>query len=319
MVRKGQDEIRTLKNMAEQPTAQTAFAIELLRPTQGRDVLMAALTVLTRRPADDARPALIGLFNHFAERGPARDPGCFMRRAVLDAWRPVALPADRASLLQAVNTYEYLPPDFHEDAILLRAAALVVLAELDEEMARYHGVRLLMDDHTDPMSGEPALTAAKVLASLDETVVLYSYAMRRRGVLPEVVSECLRSLTNLPDELLPDLLDLHQTSADAIVLVGLFDLLLNHRSGPHGRDVLTGYLTNGANLDAYRYLVITLIAQGDDHFVNAVLDAARTMRNPEKVDALADALAIRSGDPVVDAVLAQLTDRLRSLPGRTSF
>ena len=188
-----------LNSLASAPDAQSDFAVSLLQPRQKRDVLLAALKVLAKNPNPAAREPIRQLFEHFSADGRKRDPGAFTRRAVLDAWRPVALPADVPLILQAVNTYEFLPPGFKEDAILLRTGALLILNELDDTLAGFQATRLLVDGFSDPMSGEPALTAVRVLASQEQTLPLYLYAMQAsEAAIPEVVSECLRSLTARP-------------------------------------------------------------------------------------------------------------------------
>src|SRR5215211_7318202 len=59
-----------------------------------------------------------------------------------------------------------------------RAAALVVLGEVDPTLAGFHATRLLHDSHTSPMSGEPAVTAARVLADVGQPLPLYDCALR---------------------------------------------------------------------------------------------------------------------------------------------
>lgn len=310
-----ESEIRQLKQLADRPEEQAVLAASLLSPRRRRDVLQAALAVLARAAYAPARDAILGLYRHYAEQGEMRDPGCYMRRALLEAWRPLAKPDDVSLLLAAVNTYEFLPPDFREEAILLRAGALVILNELDETLARFHAARLLDDGYADPMSGEPALTAARVLASQDQSVALYAYAMRHGGTLSDVVSECLRNLTDIPATLVPSLLAHYAESTDGIVLVGLFDLLLNHREGPLGRAFLDEYLLQGTDLDAYRYLAMTAIAHGDEMLIDTLLGAARVEQDPEKVVIMAEALALLS-TPESRELRAQLEARLRHRPRR---
>ncbi len=299
-------EIAKLKTLASKPDEQSAAAAALLEPRRRRDTLLAALNVLTQRPYEPAREALLALYRYYAEQGELRDPGCFMRAALLPAWRPLARPDDTPLLLAAVDTYEFLPPDFKEDAILLRAGALVMLNELDETLARFHAARLLIDGYAHEMSGEPALTAVRVLASQDQTVALYSYAMRHGGTLGEVVSECLRNLTFLPVSLVPGLLARHRETDDGIILVGLFDLLLNHREGPLARAFLEEYLREGDNLDAYRYLAMTVIACGDELLIDELLSVARLEQNQERAAVLLEALTLLPDDVEIGALRRRL-------------
>ena len=150
-------EILRLRSLASAPTAQGEYAVSLVKPRQKRDILLAALQALVKAPTPAGHEPILQTYAYFSADGRKRDPGAFMRRAALDALRPVALPADVPLLLQATNTYEFLPPGFKEDAILLRAGALLILNELDDTLAGYQATRLLVDGYSDPMSGEPAL------------------------------------------------------------------------------------------------------------------------------------------------------------------
>ena len=309
-------ELGQLKQLAARPDEQAALAVTLLTPRHRRDVVQAALDVLAQAEYAPARDAILALYRHYAEKGELRDPGCYMRRSLLRAWRPLARPDDVPLLLAAVNTYEFLPPDFKEEAILLRAGALVILNDLDEILARFHAARLLDDGYADRMSGEPALTAARVLASQDQAVALYAYAMRHGDTLGDVVSECLRSLTDMPTTLVPSLLARHAESTDSIVLVGLFDLLLNHREGPLGRAFLDEYLREGADLDAYRYLAMTVIARGDEMLMDTLFQRARMEQQPDKLAIMLEALGLLS-TPEIDELRADVDARLQMRQRRT--
>ena len=172
--------LQQLRDLREQPDARAALATALLAPSADRQTLQAALDVLARTPHPPARPALVELFHHFANRGPTLDPGTTQRTRIVKALRPIAQPPDAKLFERAAATYEWLPPHFLEEAQLLRANGLVALSEQDDELARFHATRLLADPYTDGMSGEPALSAARVLGVLDELLPLYFYAMRIR-------------------------------------------------------------------------------------------------------------------------------------------
>ncbi len=232
-------ETAELKRLAGDPEAQAAYAVTLLRPKAPLAALLAALAALERNPQGDARPALLAVYAHYDADGPRRDPGCNVRRAILAALRPVALPADVPLLLRAVTTVQRTPPGFNDEAVALRVAALVALTQRDDELAGFHAARLLNDPNADEMSGEPGLTAARSLASLGLLPPLYAYAMREdAAVAADVVSECLRSLTALPLPLLPGVIERHGKSKDVAILAGLCDLLIGHAAGPQGVDYL---------------------------------------------------------------------------------
>src|SRR5690606_6177969 len=155
-----------------------------------------------------------------------------------------------------------------EEGAALRSAALNALADVDEDLARYQAVRLLADRYTDPMSGEPALTAARLLDAYEESTVLYLYVMQELAPpVPEVLSEALRGLIRLPEACLPGVIERYRETPHAVVLVGLFDLLLQHRSGPHSWAFMRAFLRSTQQVDAYQYLVTILLTQGREQGV----------------------------------------------------
>lgn len=305
-----ESKIGELRSLVSDPEAQADYATTLLRPRQTRDVLLAALGVLALHPHADARQPLLDLYDAYRRSGSARDPGAFTRRAILAALRPLATPADLPLILDAVGTYEFLPPDFKEDAILLRASALVILNEQDDVLARFHAARLLVDPYADPMSGEPSLSAVRVLASQAEHVSLYQYAMQpAERTLPEVVSECLRNLVGMPETLIPGVLTHFAEREEAIVQVGLVDLVLGYPDLSEVADYVADALASSTDLDAYRYLTMSLITSRSPQFIDQLLAAARFERNLHRAALLLDALDLLG--PNEDAERAR--ERLKDL------
>ncbi len=287
---------------------------ETLNPKRHRDAQMAALQRLATAPDPSARPALRELYAYYAHDGPKRDAGAYMRRKIVDALRPIAQVEDADLLAAACETYERLPPAFTEEAGLLRGGALLALAEVDGVLAEFHAARLLTDPHTDRMSGEPAVTAARVLANQSAWLPLYlvagygdmSDAARpaRRSprppreaapegqpsiAPPEVVAECLRGLVTLPLALVPGLLKLHGQDRDPVIRIGLFDLLINHRSGPLETDYLARSLADLTDVDAYRYLVMALAAARHAGLAELLRDAHRLETRRDRLAVLAEA------------------------------
>jgi hypothetical protein len=299
-----------LNSLASDRNAQSDFAVSLLQLRQKRDVLLAALKVLARSPNSAAREPMRQLFEHFSADGRKRDPGAFMRRAVLDAWRPVALPADVPLLVQAVNTYEFLPPGFKEDAISLRTGALLILNELDDALAGFQATRLLVDGFSDPMSGEPALTAVRVLASQEQSLPLYLIAIQANdAAIPEVVSECLRNLTGAPAALLPGIIARHGKAESAIIRIGLCDLLIGHEAGAQGVDTLADALATIPDLAAFRYLVIAMLTPRRPELTAAVLQMARLETHRGRVGVLLEVFDLFSANPDIAALTGQLRQR----------
>lgn len=302
-------QVQQLRALATDSQAQATFAVTLLDARQGPEVVLAAVQTLTRNPWPAARPALLELYDYYSGRGQKLDSAAYIRAAILRALREVVLPADIGFLVQATETFVFPPPSFTEEGAMLRSPALLALAALDDNLARYHAVRLLANQHTDAMSGEPALTAAKVLAAQGEDLPLYFYVMQDGArVLPEVVSTCLSNLTTLRVDLLPGILKRYGDAKQEVVLVGLFDLLLNHRAGIQGIDFITRFLQQSQHLDAYRYLVVTMVTSGKRDVVQYLLTASQVALSKSKVAILREALTlVMDHEPAVARFLEQLT------------
>jgi xanthosine utilization system XapX-like protein len=291
--------------------AQGAFAATLLAGQYGKDVMQAALAVLAENPDPAAREPILSLFARYSADKGVRDQGAYFRRGLLDALRPVAERADAELLAQAACRYEYWPPDFAEDAVLLRTSALVALAGVDEDLARFHAARLLVDPYVQPMSGEPALTAARVLGVLGEQTVLWSYIFAEDPPrFPEVTAECLRQLVALPEGLLNALLDRYTQKPPAAVLLGLVDLLIGHQTGPHGRDFLRRQLLETRDADIYRYLAMSMVASGKQPLLDDLLDLAKVTQDRRKLAVLAEAFDLLAHQPQFRTASADIKRRI---------
>lgn len=302
-------QLQQLRALGSDSSAQAEFAVTLLNARYGPEVILAALQTLTHTPWAAARPPLIELYQYYGGRGQRLDPAAYLRAAIMRALREIVMPENIPFLAQVAETYVFPPPEFKEEGAMLRSAALLALAEVEDDLARYHAVRLLANEHTDGMSGEPALTAAKVLAAQGEILPLYFYVMQDGArVLPEVVSTCLSNLTTLRPDLLPGLLSRYADSTHEVILVGLFDLLLNHRAGVQGVEFLTQFLQQSQQLDAYRYLVVTMVTSGKRDVVQYLIDASRVGLPKAKVAILREAMALVTiKDPAVTQFIEQLT------------
>ena len=300
------ERLQHLRSLAGQPAARSAYAATLLSPRFGTEVVRAALKALADCPAPAARADLIRLYESCATH-PERDYGAYVRSAVVAALRPIAEPADLALFGRAATTFEFPPPSFHEEAALLRATALLAMDDLDDRLACYHAAGLLMNEHTDPMSGEPAVSAARILAAAGELLPLYAYALQpAAGLLPEVASECLRQLIRLPEELVPHLAEHYAASDDPVVLVGLFDLLLNHETGPHGRERIRDFLTTTERTDVYRYLASSMAAAGHEALIEDLLTVAGAEQDRARAAVLVETLALLPVTPRVSELIGRL-------------
>ena len=210
---------------------------------------------------------------------------------MLHALRPIAQPEDAPLLLRAAATYEFL---FGEAASDLRAAGLLVLNEVDEVLAGYRAVLLLTDPYTDVMSGEPAVTAVRVLASQELLPPLYAYLLEdgERRAVADVVAECLRSLGALPPALLPPLIERHGASGDEIVLLGLFDLLLGREDRGAHLAFVERFLRDTHLPNIYHSVVTALVASREAPMLALVERLAEAEKDRRKAEVLREALAL---------------------------
>ena len=298
--------LQRLRDLAGQPEEQFRYALELLDKEHSLRVVPSALAVVAAHPAPAARPVLLRLYDYYAADGVKRDPGCEMRVAVLQALRPITQLDDRALAERALQTYEFLPPTRSESAGGLRAAGLLVLDDLDPTQAGYHAVRLLIDEHTSRMSGEPAVTAARLLAGQGELLPLYYYAVDTRPAIAEVLADCLKGLAKAPAGIVDSLIARYGDSPDDLILAGLFDLLLTHAERPAPHALLETFLRTTRRYDVYRYLVAAIVAEHQPAAHAILLTVARDERDRRKIELLVQALALVRNDPAVTALLADL-------------
>ncbi len=289
--------LERLRGLADRPGEQVDYALELVETDDNLDVVQVALDALADTPDARVRRALLDRFTRDADGAGGGDSGCYRRVALLQALRYRAQRDDAAILERGVTTYEFTPPftgsTRGEVAAGLRSVALVTLNEVDETLAGYHAARLLVDRYTSPMSGEPAVTAAQVLAAQGHALPLYGYVLREETSISEVVGECLRNLTPLPSSLLPALVARYRDSTDEIVLLGLFDLLLAHPDRARYDDVVLDFLRVTRLYNIYRYLVSAIVASRRDDLAVRLQTMATQEPDRLKAEILRDALALR--------------------------
>jgi hypothetical protein len=296
--------LQRLNDLADDRPEQLIYARRLLESEKDRQTLEAALKVLQEFPDLDNRPLLVKAYKNFAENGPKRDPGMYLRAAILRALRPLTRQDDLGLLEQAVLTYELMPSRHDAEGAELRALALSILNDLDEVRASFYAVKLLVDKVTSEMSGEPALTAARILAAQEHSLPLYQYLVSQGEKSSEVVAACLRGQTALPDALLGHLVETYRASSSEIILLGLFDLLLIHPKGTNYSEVFSGFLASTGSFNLYRYVVMALITGGKTALLGGFLEQVLRERDPLKRDIILELLPLIRGDEHKAAVEA---------------
>lgn len=301
--RRALDRLRALQLS---PAQQADFALELLRDSNSTEVLQAACRVLAEHPRQEAHDPLVARYQQIAGDGRRRDAGGFLRAAILSALQPVVLPEDLALLESAANVREPSPNDAGAPAVL-RAAALVALLDLDPNVAAYHAAAHLGD--AGRMSGEPAITAARVLAAAGNEPALVAYVLLRGEPHPEVLAECLRQLRELPDGVLEQVIERALADGRDVVQLGLCDLLVHHRPTPVTQAAAARFLETTADLDLYQYLVATLVAERSPEHLALLEHEVASQTRREQLKVLRDCLDVRRGDPAVDGMLTSLDRR----------
>lgn len=312
-MQKHTEQLQRLKDPAVAAGERADYALHLLQTQTSRQVVQAALSVLAEHPKPDARPLLLDRYAYYNTNTLKRDAAGPLRTLILRGLRGLVLPEDVPLLEQAVLTYERLPPNFSEEAQELRAAALLALNEVDDRLARFHAVRLLHDPFTARMSGEPALTAARVLAVQDEVLPLYAYVIGAEAPVVEVLSECLKHLTSIPLSILTALVARFQTWEDETAQVGLFDLVISHPEGPALADFVAGFLADTRQYDLYRYVVVALVLSHSDFWRTLLRQTLALESDAGRLEHALDALSLVAGQPGVDELNEAVLLKLRKL------
>ena len=146
-------------------------------------------------------------------------------------------------------------------------------------------------EHTSRFSGEPATTAAEVLAALTEPLPLYLYTLREQQHA-DVTSACLRYLADAPDSVVDQLLTRFGSAASESAQIGVLDLLLARPDRQRFRDALRARLDAPNPPTVFRYLAVAIVA-GRHAGLLRDLEAARQRElDPQRRRVLDEALAL---------------------------
>jgi hypothetical protein len=305
--------LQQLGEAAEDPIGQAEIAVELLRRERRAQIVGPALRALAEYVPAAARTVLRELYRDLDRDGVHLDGGGDFRARILRILRPWLTLEDLPLLERAVTTYEYLPPGRDEVANAIRAAGLIALADLDPDSARFQAARLLVDVETSRFSGEPARTAASVLAAHSELTLLYLYSWQPEAVA-EVLAECLRGLAGVPESILSELCRRFSTDAREAAQIGMIDLLTGSIQRATAQTELRRRLRCTTAPAVYRYLVITLAASRRKELIAELVAAAEDERDSGRLTALAEALALAAQDPQAAAAAELVRRRLRRRP-----
>jgi hypothetical protein len=251
------------------------------------DAVRAALEALPEGDPE-VREAILARWERIAAAPRRLDADCSLRTALVRGLRSCALAADLPLLDRAARTYEH--GSSGEIAANLRAAAILALAKLDDQAAAFHAIRLLRESARG--TGEPALTAARLLEILGQSLPLYAHLLG--GAEGEVAAACFRGLTGAPDGVLLDLLERWADSEDGAALLGLVDAVLDalpDRAEPAPLEAaLLGILRESRHLDLVRYLATAVVARRRQALIEAMREGPWPA--PARRQAVQEALAL---------------------------
>ncbi len=302
--------LQQLADAADDPIGRADLAVEVLRRERRAQVIGPALRALEEYVPAAARDVLRDLYRDLDRDGVHFDGGGDFRAMILRTLRPWLTLEDLPLLERAVTTYEYLPPGRDEVAMGIRAAGLVALADLDPETARFQAARLLVDIETSRFSGEPARTAASVLAAHSELTLLYLYTWKLEPVA-EVIAECLRGLVGAPESILAELCRRFSPEAREAAQIGMVDLLVGSRHHAVAERELQQRLRSTVSAVVYRYLVITMAASRRKSLLTALIAAAEQEHAAERLSALEEALVLAAHDVQAAAAAESIRVRMR--------
>lgn len=279
--------IRELK-ATEDIVARRAMAVALVERSRDLEVLRAALTALAADPDAGLRPLLHEKYAWCEGSAVARDSSGFIRAGIVRALQPIVQPADAPVLRRALTTYQM--QGMYELCAELRTAALLAMGDLDADMAALFAARFLTDPLTS-FSGEPALTAIRLLAAQGRLEPVFALASWAEGN-GQLAGEALRNLVDLDADLVDLLIERHLASDDQQVLLGLFDLLLGHPERERWHDTILRYLVTSSDLDIYGIVVTSIVASRDEHLIRAMRALAGDERDRVKRQLLDHALEL---------------------------
>ena len=298
------------------PERACELALELLHDHRERQYVDVALLKLKNCTLGESARDVLRPKTLFYLDTPERDSGCSIREALIRLLIEIGNPADLDLYLRGVEVHEQLlGVDVGQT---LRAASLVGIAMIDPQLGSAYAVKLLADlADTSRFSGEPAITAMRLLHEQENTHPIYLYLLLLAHVLappfpdvkvaPEVESKALELLDpDFPAPLYHELAQSYIQSDRAIPQVGIVSYVAVNRRGDLS-DLLETMLQSTRHDDLYRYAVIEIAASRFRPLVDLLYSLATTCPT-KRIPGLIDALNLTS-DPRRDETLAALRKR----------
>lgn len=297
-----------LRALRSDPEAACAFARELAAAPADPESLHAAVDVLAAAPGPADLAPLRAAFAWLAAAPQRRDPGTLLRARVLETLAPVATREDFDLALRALQTVERTVNGSGEP---LRAAALRLLARLDLEAAAAQAAITLAAGDAHPMSGEPALTAIRVLAAAERSEALVVAALATQ--LPaQLRAEAVRGLTTLDAGAMASFTSaaLQAAAREPEIALALADLLLSHPAGDRAAGVFTQLLAAARGVELYASLAASIVAARKEWALLSLAAALEAETSAAKLAAAREALSLAPPLPAAARAAAIIERRL---------
>ena len=208
------------------------------------------------------------------------DPDCQMRWLLLRGLQPVALPEDAPLLTRITRGFE--PGSLGERAHGLRSAALVVLLEVDRDAAGVQAVEVLAAGGHHAETGEPALTAVRVLGACGAEHLLYAITAFDWPVVPPVArAEALGFLGDQPRARLDAMINALLESGHPVLATGVVDLALARRVEWLDERFLDLMRTT-SELDLFRYGTASAVARRRGDLLARLADGSIRAGSPKE-------------------------------------
>lgn len=316
-VRRKLDRFRALRN---DPATTREFALGIIETEANPELLAAALRSLGENVRPEDGPVLRDLYRYFAESGRKRDAGGQLRAAVLGAlWHL----RDRDDIPLATTAARTVEQNFQGDGDIIRAAGLALLGVLDPETGTHHALVALGTNDASRMTGEPAMTAIRLLANLGHPEPLALFvAASSEATMPDLLAEAFRGLIGVPAAHLRPLLELYAPDPgsndrprplDDVALLGLCDLLITLELDDTVARAL-GQFLRSSSLDVYAVLATSIVAGRRPELIALFLESLPTEVGQPRLRIALDALRHAPQTPDVEAATARLIERTTSEP-----
>lgn len=262
--------IREIRDQLESLTGEERrnSAVKTMHASRDLEIVRYVIDALSGEESPALRDDFLQKYAWCQAQPHRRDGGGFIRAALVRALKPVSSPEDSALFQQAILTYEMDGPT--EVCGDLRASGLVALNDIDPDLAANYAARFLPDPQFT-FSGEPISTAIRLLSSHGNLAPIFgtvSWGMGRS----DVIAEGLRNLTEIQDDLLPILVDRYIDNEDEQIILGLFELLLGHRTRDSWASTIEQWFRSTTVMDLYGIVAIQVVGSRSEVLITMLRD-----------------------------------------------